>query len=53
LGGGSNVLFTQDFGGVVLKNNIKGISIIAQDEDFAWVKAGSGEVWHEMVLYLH
>ena len=51
LGGGSNVLFTQDFGGAVLKNNIKGISIIAQDEDFAWAKAGSGEVWHEMVLY--
>lgn len=51
LGGGSNVLFTQDFGGAVLKNNIKGISIIAQDDDFAWVKAGSGEVWHEMVLY--
>src|SRR5436190_10435037 len=51
LGGGSNVLFTQDFGGAVLKNNIKGISILAQDEDFAWVKAGSGEVWHEMVLY--
>ena len=51
LGGGSNVLFTQDFGGAVLKNNIRGIKILAQDEDFAWVKAGSGEVWHEMVLY--
>ncbi len=51
LGGGSNVLFTQDFSGAVLKNNIKGISIIDQNDDFAWVKAGSGEVWHEMVLF--
>ena len=51
LGGGSNVLFTKDYDGAVLKNNIKGISIIAQDDDFAFVKAGSGEVWHEMVLY--
>ncbi|MFC5269888.1 UDP-N-acetylmuramate dehydrogenase [Adhaeribacter terreus] len=51
LGGGSNVLFTQDFGGAVLKNNIKGISVIDQNDDFAFVKAGSGEVWHEMVLF--
>jgi UDP-N-acetylmuramate dehydrogenase len=51
LGGGSNVLFTRNFDGVVLKNNIKGISVIDQNEDFALVKAGSGEVWHEMVLF--
>ena len=51
LGGGSNVLFTQDFEGAVLKNNVKGISVIDQNEDFAFVKAGSGEVWHEMVLF--
>src|SRR5687768_12760430 len=51
LGGGSNVLFTQDFTGAVLKNNIKGISVIDQNDDFAFVKAGSGEVWHEMVLF--
>ncbi|KAA9338833.1 UDP-N-acetylmuramate dehydrogenase [Adhaeribacter soli] len=51
LGGGSNVLFTRNFEGAVLKNNIKGISLIDQNEDYAFVKAGSGEVWHEMVLF--
>jgi UDP-N-acetylmuramate dehydrogenase len=53
LGGGSNLLFTQDFGGVVLKNEIQGLEIIAQDEDSdtALVRAGAGESWHGMVQY--
>lgn len=51
LGGGSNLLFTQDFKGVVLQNGIKGIRIISEDEEAALVKAGGGEVWHEFVLF--
>ncbi|TGE16454.1 UDP-N-acetylmuramate dehydrogenase [Hymenobacter elongatus] len=53
LGGGSNLLFTQDFDGVVLKNEITGLNIIAQDEaqDTALVRAGAGESWHGMVQY--
>jgi len=53
LGGGSNLLFTQDFGGVVLKNEIMGLEIIAQDEatDTALVRAGAGESWHGLVQY--
>lgn len=51
LGGGSNVLFTKNFEGAVLKNNIKGMHIVAEDDDFGWVKSGSGEIWHELVLY--
>ena len=50
LGGGSNVLLTQDFKGLVLKNEIKGYEIIAENEDNVIVKAGAGEVWHEFVL---
>ncbi|MCU0341582.1 MAG: UDP-N-acetylmuramate dehydrogenase [Spirosomaceae bacterium] len=51
LGGGSNLLFTQDFNGVVLKNNIKGIEIVKEDADHVWVQVGAGENWHEFVLY--
>ncbi|SHJ26761.1 UDP-N-acetylmuramate dehydrogenase [Hymenobacter daecheongensis DSM 21074] len=53
LGGGSNLLFTQDFAGVVLKNEIMGLEITAQDEatDTALVRAGAGESWHGMVEY--
>jgi UDP-N-acetylmuramate dehydrogenase len=51
LGGGSNILFTKDFDGIVLKNEIKGIEIVKEDEDHVYVKAGAGENWHQFVLY--
>jgi UDP-N-acetylmuramate dehydrogenase len=51
LGGGSNLLFTKDVDGIVLKNEIKGIEVIEQDDDFICVKAGAGINWHEFVLY--
>ncbi len=51
LGGGSNILFTKDFDGLVIKNSIKGIDIIDQNEDFVFVKANSGEVWDEFVEF--
>ncbi|WP_187631951.1 UDP-N-acetylmuramate dehydrogenase [Hymenobacter lutimineralis] len=51
LGGGSNLLFTRDFEGVVLKNEINGLDIISQDEDTALVRAGAGESWHGLVQY--
>lgn len=51
LGGGSNLLFTKDFPGIVLKNNIRGIEVIREDEDNAWVQVGAGENWHTFVLH--
>ncbi|GIV34237.1 MAG: UDP-N-acetylenolpyruvoylglucosamine reductase [Chitinophagales bacterium] len=51
LGGGSNVLFTRDFEGLVIKNSIKGITAIKEDNEHIWVKAAAGEVWHELVLF--
>ena len=51
LGGGSNVLFTKDYEGLVLKNEITGIQIISEDDEFVFIKAGAGEVWHQFVLY--
>lgn len=51
LGGGSNILLTKDFDGFVLKNEIKGIEIIKEDETHVYVKAGAGENWHRFVLF--
>ncbi len=51
LGGGSNILFMQNFDGLVLKNEIKGIEKVREDDDSVWVKAGAGENWHQFVLY--
>lgn len=51
LGGGSNVLFTQDWEGVTLLNELKGIEIISEDENDVVIKAASGENWHSLVMY--
>jgi UDP-N-acetylmuramate dehydrogenase len=51
LGGGSNLLFTKNFDGIVLHNKITGKEILKQDDDFAYVRAGAGEIWHEFVLF--
>jgi len=51
LGGGSNILFTQNYNGAMLKNEIKGISVVAEDNDYVYVKAGAGENWHGFVQY--
>ena len=51
LGGGSNILFTKNFDGIVLKNELKGIQLVNEDKDFYYVKAAAGEVWHEFVLH--
>ncbi len=51
LGGGSNILFTKDFDGLVLHNQIKGIEIIGQNDTSVYIRAGAGELWHDLVLY--
>lgn len=51
LGGGSNILFTKDFDGLVLKNELKGIEVVNEDENFYYVKANAGESWHQFVLH--
>ena len=52
LGGGSNILFTKNFEGLVLKNDIPGIAVINEDEDYVYVKAGAGVNWHSFVYVL-
>jgi len=51
LGGGSNMLLTQNIDKLVIHINLKGIEIIKENENFVWVKAQAGENWHEFVLW--
>jgi UDP-N-acetylmuramate dehydrogenase len=51
LGGGSNILLTKKIEGLVLKNDIKGIKIIEENDDFVIVESGAGEIWHNFVVH--
>jgi len=51
LGGGSNILLTKDYDGLVIKNSIPGIEIISEDEQTAIIEAGAGVNWNELVNY--
>jgi UDP-N-acetylmuramate dehydrogenase len=51
LGGGSNLLLTQDIDALVVKIQMLGIEVVDEDADHIWVKAGAGVVWHDFVSY--
>ena len=51
LGGGSNMLLTQNIDALVLHINNKGIEVVDENDDFVWVKGNAGENWHEFVLF--
>jgi UDP-N-acetylmuramate dehydrogenase len=51
LGGGSNLLFTHHFNGLVIRNEIPGITLVAEDEHAFFVKVGGGVVWHQFVMH--
>ena len=51
LGGGSNMLLTQDIDALVIHVDLKGKKIIKEDDDFVWVESQAGENWHEFVLW--
>lgn len=51
MGGGSNLLFTDNFDGTVLHSAIKGIEKVADEGDSVLVRAGSGETWDDFVAF--
>ncbi|EHQ26625.1 UDP-N-acetylmuramate dehydrogenase [Mucilaginibacter paludis] len=50
LGGGSNLLLTQNFNGLVIRMNIRGIEHRVNHQD-VFIEAGAGEVWNDLVNY--
>jgi len=51
IGGGSNILFTKDYEGVILYNCIKGIHILEENNNYIKLKVGSGENWDDFVKF--
>ncbi len=51
IGGGSNMLLTKNFDGLVIHMNLKGIDIVSDTDDYVTVRAHAGENWHEFVLW--
>jgi len=51
LGGGSNLLFTQDWPGLVLKLSLLEKPVVVEVGDEVLVKSSAGENWHDFVLY--
>ena len=64
LGGGSNILFTKDFDGLVILNKLKGIEILkaptpkvvvvpttSVGKDFVYIRSMGGEMWHNLVVF--
>jgi UDP-N-acetylmuramate dehydrogenase len=51
IGSGSNILFTKNYSGLVIKNEIVGIEILSEDENIVKVIVGAGINWNEFVMY--
>lgn len=51
LGGGSNVLFTRSFEGLIIRIELTGIKVIREDNEYVWIKAAAGENWHKLVMF--
>lgn len=51
IGGGSNILLTHNYSGIVAKNEMHGIEVVEETEQHVYVRAAAGENWHYFVLY--
>lgn len=51
LGGGSNIVLTRDFPGIVLHMQNRGMTVVGEDETAWYVKAAAGETWHQFVMW--
>lgn len=52
LGGGSNILFTRDFDGVVIRPRMDGIELIDENDEYRFVRIGAGAEWTKTVQTL-
>ena len=51
IGGGSNILFTKDFDGIIIKTSITGITIVEEYDDKVLIESGAGTIWDDLVAY--
>ena len=50
LGGGSNILFTSDFEGLIVHLDITGLEVEDETDEHVWIRVGAGNIWHQLVL---
>ena len=51
LGGGSNILFTQDFPGLIMKIRIPGITVLSENDHEVVLQIGAGVIWDDLVRH--
>lgn len=51
IGGGSNLLFTEDFPGIILHSAIKGIEVVNETSEWVDLRVGAAEIWDDFVAY--
>jgi UDP-N-acetylmuramate dehydrogenase len=51
LGGGSNILFTRNYHGLILRNMMLGREVLRETSEHVWVRFGAGERWHDCVQF--
>ena len=51
LGGGSNVVFTKQYNGVIIHNQLQGIAVEKETDHHVWVRVGGGVNWHSFVMH--
>jgi UDP-N-acetylmuramate dehydrogenase len=51
IGGGSNLLFVDDFHGVIISPQVKGVNVIEETGEFVFVEVGAGEQWDDFVSF--
>ena len=52
IGGGSNLLFLNDYNGIILHSTIKGIDVVTETESDILLRIGAAEIWDEVVAYV-
>jgi UDP-N-acetylmuramate dehydrogenase len=51
VGGGSNLLLTQNLDALVVKIQLDGIEVVDENDTHIWVNVGAGVIWHDFVQY--
>lgn len=51
IGSGSNLLFINDYNGIILHSAIKGINVVSEDDDHVVIRVGAAELWDDVVAF--
>lgn len=51
IGAGSNLLFLNDYNGIVLHSRIRDLAVVREDDEHVYVRVGSGLIWDDFVRY--